>query len=163
MPGLQDARLVTGATILWCACLLGLLTSLGSGGSLKLSWGPGPDLAFAGVPVRTWPAWGCVMAVAATDTLISVWSSEIISPWLYFNVYDKERRDMEFSPWTAQVIAGAWNLYVNIHPLLAVYLAFTQVDIVAVRICLELVASVFAVRGYIRAKAAVPQEDDSAV
>lgn len=60
-------------------------------------------------------------------------------------------------------IALGWNLYVNVHPLLSVYLAFTQIDIIGIRIILELAITYVAVKGYLNAKIIepVPDNDDS--
>jgi hypothetical protein len=100
--------------------------------------------------------------MVALDTIISVWAGEMIGPWLGFNIYDKRRKSMEFQYRTAQLIALGFNLYHNLRPMLTVYLAFTQIDILAVRIIMDLVTSVNTIHAYIKDKTVEADTDENA-
>ena len=152
---LTDARFATGTMFVWIGAVLSAFVAIGGTSDnayIRWSVGPSASLKFIGLAIDTWTAWGCLCAAVAVDTVINVWAGEMIGPWLTFNIYDKARPTMEYNYWTAQCITLGWNTYHNLRPMLTVYLAFTQVDILLVRMLADLAISLCTVHMYIRHK-----------
>lgn len=156
---LTDARVATVTIFIWIGVVLTAFIAIGGisdNAYIRWSIGPSPSLKFVGLTIDTWTSWACLCAAVAMDTIINVWAGEMIGPWLTFNIYDKTRPTMEFHYWTSQCIAFGWNAYHNLRPMLTVYLAFTQVDILLVRMLADLTISLCTVHTYIKHKAACP-------
>jgi len=158
---LTNPRIVSAFAAAWCAALGVLYWYCGGtrsdNGYILWSFGPSSELRFIGLTIDTWDKWAVFNALIFVDAIISVWVTEVVLTWLYFEIYDRDKHDVRWGAQTltttqALAVALTFNFYTTVHVLIWLYVALTAADTQLLIILTNLVATGVMVLLYLRDK-----------
>lgn len=159
---LTDRRIAIVILLAWLTLLVACFTAAGGLGDntlIRFNYGPSPDLRFLGIVIDTWAKWEALGIFMAVDMGINVWANEIIGPWIGNTIYDHKEPRLEYSHATSMAITNLYFVYSSLRGIMTVYVAFTQIDIVLIRILVDVVVTLFTSWAYIMPKVHAPPED----
>ncbi len=156
---LTDRRIAIAILLIWLGLLACCFIAAGGTGDnalIRFGWGPSPDLRFLGIVIDTWTKWTLLSSFVCIDMGVNVWASEIIGPWIGNTIYDHKEPRLEYTHATSMAITNLFFLYSSLRQIMTVYIAFTQIDILLLRILVDVVVTLFTSWAYIMPKTHTP-------
>lgn len=158
---IKDRRISTIVIVIWLFVSFTAFFKAGGANDnslIRFGFGPADDLKLLGITINTWSVWWAVVLFSCADTVINVWASEAISPWITNTIYDDKQMHLEYPKLESMIITNVFFLYKDLHDILTLYVYFTQIDILLIRIWVEFCITVFMTWRYIRPKHYVPSD-----
>lgn len=161
---LQDPRLATSIVVAWLAILVAVFASVSrrtSNKFIQLGFGPSPDLYLLDVHINTWGRWFGMNLMVFVHTIVQSLLSEIIQPWMSTHVYTTDNRViLRYSKPTTMTLANMYGVCSVIMQAISLYITFTQVDIMLVRVIATIMVITLTTYYSIRHKSSVDGSDD---
>jgi len=137
------------ACMSWLALFMIVFLAIGGHhGNRLLHFGPSELLYFFTVHINTWARWFWLMVFVVVDAAIQAWSATIMTPWLTNSVYAQSQDGSggvayltEYRHGATMFVTSVYQLWASVRQFLPFYLAFTQLDILAVRVVAEVLVS----------------------
>lgn len=146
MRVLEDQRIAAALLWLWLMVMLVLLWNFGAFTNaneyLRFGIGPGPDLKFIGMDITTWTRW-CILAFGCfVDQAMTTWSSDMIAPWISNTIADHKTTHLPYSKCTCVCVAVSFYSYHDLRYVIFIYMAFTQVDLLLMRVAVNVLVTI---------------------
>lgn len=137
------------AVVSSCWLLLFMIVFLAIGGhhgNRLLHFGPSELLYFFTVHINTWARWFWLTVFLVADAVVQAWSANIMTPWLTNSVYAQSADGgvsylVDYRHGTTLLVVTVYQLWASTRQFLPFYLAFTQLDLLVVRIVAEVLVS----------------------
>lgn len=134
---LRDERVAVAAMSGWLVFVMAVFFSLGGykvNRLIRFDFGPSDSLYFVGVHINTWPRWMLLLAFVAIDALIECWPDNVVQPWVLTTVYAADPRPLCHSRATTMSVTNLYAICGYVRRIIELYIAFTQIDVLMVRL-----------------------------
>ena len=148
----DDKRLTIAAVYVWFTVLVMMFWQLGIFQSDFMSFGPNDHLTYMGVNVDNWGEYALIASYIGISTLVNDLAGDSIGPFLSNNIADFKTRVLPYQPRTCLIISQMWSLYVSVASIASLYVAFSQADLLFLRIMVDLCVNHYTTSRYIRNK-----------
>lgn len=141
---LRDERAAVISMAGWLLAVLATFFALGgyrANKIIRFDFGPSESLYFVGAHINTWPRWLLLLGFVAVDALIECWPNNVVQPWILNTVYSPDPRPLQHSRMTTMSLVNVYSMCGMIRRIIELYIAFTQIDVLVVRLSAMLCAS----------------------
>lgn len=153
----DDKRMTIAAVYIWFVILILMFWQLGIFESQFMSFGPNEHLTYMGVKVDTWSEYSLIASYIGISTFVNDLASDSIGPFLSNNIADFKTRVLPYTPRTCLIISQLWSLYCSVASIASLYVAFSQADLLVLRIIVDLCVNYYTTSRYIRNKKYDPE------
>ena len=138
----NDRRVVVAGLGVWTIlCVSVFLQIMIADGSAFLMVGPNMKTRLFNVPLDTWPKWWCVAVYTFVSTCIAAFASDSVAPFILNTVQDHKTRYIPYSKTVCLVIIQVWTTYAVIMGTIGLFVAFTQIDFLIIRLVADLIVN----------------------
>lgn len=148
----DDKRITCVCLCSWMCIVMVILYEIGILHSKFMTLGPSENTIFMGIAINTWYRYNLVVLFCFVNTCINDFMSDAISPWIINTITDHKNMYIPYSKFTCICVSQTWSMYCNVMGILNMFLAFTQVDFMIVRIVADLSMSMYTNVKFLRHK-----------
>jgi hypothetical protein len=148
----DDKRMTIAVVYVWFVMLILMFWQLGIFQSEFMSFGPNDHLTYMGVNVDNWGEYSLIAAYIGISTFVNDLAGDSIGPFLSNNIADFKTRVLPYQPRTCLIISQMWSLYCSVASIASLYVAFSQADLLVLRILVDLCVNYYTTSRYIRNK-----------
>ena len=148
----QDQRVTIAVLCIWFTIVSVLFAYLGLFSTSYMAVGPGPTLTYLGLTLNSWPRYNAVLIFVIISTAVNDFAGDAISPWLQNTVIDHKSRIIPYSKGTCLLITQIWSFYCGVMGIASISLVFSQFDLLAVRLIVDLLVSQYTTMRFLRNK-----------
>ncbi len=134
------------------------LTSLPIWQALQIAQPDTPLLQFAGVVIDTWPEWFALAFFAFANYFMNYYGLNTVQNWNITVIQDPSKTEIPQSKFDVFFSRYTWIIFEFSIYLLDIYLALTQIDMLAFSVLGYAVASTILANAYMESKTQVPAE-----
>ena len=154
-----DLRLIALVMAIWLCIILVIMVEIGIfSNSSFMSYGPRPGLTFMHVTIDTYYKYNMLIVMIVMHTFITDVIADSLSPHVLNVVQDTRNRYIPHTPITYYTITTIWAVYCSISQLFMVFIAFSQFDLLLVRLFSDLFANLFTTSLYLFGKSYNPHQ-----
>jgi hypothetical protein len=148
----DDKRVTITVLVVWFVIVMVLFSSIGLFTTNYMAIGPNDNLTYMGMPLNTWPRYNAVLIFVIISTAINDLAGDAISPWILTCVCDVKSRVIPYSKSTCLLITQVWSCYCGVMSIASISLVFSQFDLLAVRLIVDLVVNQYTTMRFLRNK-----------
>jgi hypothetical protein len=148
----HDKRITMVVLCIWFIIVSVLFFYLGLFSTEYMAVGPGPRLKYMGLHLDTWERYNAVLVFVIISTAINDFAGDAIGPWIQNCICDFKTRSIPYSKTTCLMITQTWSAYCGIMGILSISLVFSQFDLLAVRLIVDLIVSQYTTMRFLRNK-----------
>ena len=148
----DDKRLTIAAVYVWFVILIMMFWQLGIFQSEFMSFGPNEHLTYMGVKVDNWGEYALIASYIGISTFVNDLAGDSIGPFISNNIADFKTRVLPYQPRTCLIISQMWSLYCSVASIASLYVAFSQADLLVLRILVDLCVNHYTTSRYISNK-----------
>jgi hypothetical protein len=148
----DDKRVTITVLVVWFVIVMVLFSSIGLFTTNYMAIGPNENLTYMGMPLNTWPRYNAVLIFVVISTAINDLAGDAISPWILTCVCDVKSRVIPYSKSTCLLITQVWSCYCGVMSIASISLVFSQFDLLAVRLIVDLVVNQYTTMRFLRNK-----------
>ncbi len=152
---IKNPLVCAASTSAWLLFILIIFFAVGGHkGNRIIHFGPSELLVFFTIQINTWARWFWLMVFVIADAIVAAWSYNIMTPWLNTDIYTDESIEptLDYTHLTTLIISAAYQGWASARQFLPFYLAFTQIDVLTVRVVAEVAVSIVTTWTAIRRK-----------
>lgn len=132
----QDQRICVLANDAWFVFVITVFGVMGGFQTNKIiafGFGPSATLEFIGARINTWGRWAMLVVFVMCNSLLEMWGNNV-GAWIVNSVYVPEDRLLKYRRPTTLAIVDLNVMNDQVWRAINLYVAFTQIDILCVRI-----------------------------
>ena len=148
----DDKRVTITILSIWFVIVAVLFSYLGLFKTSYMAVGPSSTLTYMGMTLNTWPRYSAVLIYVILSTAINDFAGDAISPWLQNTIMDHKSLIIPYSKSTCLIITQIWSAYVGVMSVASISLVFSQFDLLAVRLIVDLLVSQYTTMRFLRNK-----------
>ena len=148
----DDKRVTITVLSIWFVMVAVLFSYLGLFSTTYMAVGPSKSLTYLGIVLDTWPKYNAVLIFVIISTAINDLAGDAISPWYLATITDHKSRIIPYSKGTCLIITQIWSAYVGIMSIASISLVFSQFDLLAVRLIVDLIVNQYTTMRFLRNK-----------
>ena len=153
----DDKRVAAFVLFLWMVGVVWVLESqMDLLHSDFFAFGPGPRMKFMTVTVDTWHKWGLLATATFFTTTITDFMSDAIVPWLQNTIQDHKTKYLPYSKHACFLISQTWSVYCSVMSIFGVALMMSQIDLLLIRMCADLIVNTYTSFKFMRGKCTDP-------
>lgn len=153
-----DLRLISLVMCAWLCVVIFIMVEIGIfQNSTFVAFGPRPGLSFMHVSIDTYYKYNMLIVMIVMHTFITDVIADSLSPHVLNVVQDTRSKTIPHTPLTYYAITTIWAVYCSISQLFAIFIAFSQFDLLVVRLVSDILANFLTTSLYLQGKSYSPE------
>lgn len=139
----DDKRYTSVLLLVWMVSTCVLFYFLGAFHVYYMIWGPSEKTEFMGMRIDTWHKWHLLAQFSFWNTAVNEYLGAALVPFFQNTIQDHKCRYLPYSKATCLHISNMYCVYTHIMSIFGVFLFFSQIDFLLIRLAGDLVVTVF--------------------
>jgi hypothetical protein len=148
----DDKRIMVACIMSWLMCCVLGFGYMGIFSSDYMKIGPQPTLNYLTMKLDTMEKYVVVVVFVIISTAINDLASDSLGPFLQNSVCDHKERTIMYRKFTIICISQLWSVYCSLMGVASIALAFSQVDLIFIRLAVDLVVNQYTMNRFLRNK-----------
>jgi hypothetical protein len=154
----DDKRITISVLCVWFIVCMVLFAYLGFFNTSYMAIGPNSKLIYMGMLLDTWNRYLTVLVFVIVSTAMNDIAGDAISPWMANSICDHKNRYIPYSKSTCLLISQLWAIYCAVMSIASISLVFSQFDLLAVRLLVDLMVNQYTTSRFLQNKTHSPSE-----
>lgn len=148
----HDKRLTVVVLVTWMCTACGIFYHLGAFHSQFMTFGPSPKTEFMAMKIDTWDKWYALATFSFLNTTINEFIASALVPWFTNTIQDQKTKYLDHSKTTCIMISLIFDVYTHVMGVFGIYLMFSQIDFLFVRMVADCLVTCFTTIEWMRFK-----------
>lgn len=157
----HDKRLTTTLLLGWMTTTCCIFYGLGAFHSQFMTFGPSDKTVFMAMHIDTWGKWYALATFSLMNTTINEFIGSAMGPWFTNTIQDQKTRYLDHSKLECMAISLIYDIYTHVMSIFSLYLMFSQIDFLLIRMMADVTVTVFTTMEWMRNKVVDKDRHDS--
>ena len=131
----------TFLVVAWMLFTCCLFYTLGAFHMQFMTFGPSPHTTFMGMVIDTWVKWAALACFSFLNTAMNEFLDSALAPWFTNTIQDHKTKYLPYPKMTCLAIVQLFTLYTHVMGVFGIFLFFSQVDFLLIRLAADLIVS----------------------
>lgn len=138
----DDKRYTSVLLIAWGVITCTVFYILGAFHTHFMTFGPSEKTVFMGMTINNWSKWHCLAQFSFWNTAVNEFLGSALIPWFTNTIQDQKTKYLPYSKMACIHITNIYCVYTHIMSVFGIFLFFSQVDFLLIRMVADLLVSI---------------------
>lgn len=137
---------------IWMILACSIFKELGAFKNQFMTFGPSQATVFMAMKIDTWSKWLALAVFSMLNTMVNEFIGSALVPWFTNTIQDQKTQYLDHTKRACLIISLIYDVYTHVMSIFGIFLMFSQVDFLFIRMVADCVVTVFTTKEWIKKK-----------